>query len=573
MVVRNFATGVIRHPLSRIAARTRVGLGVEAAAVTTLVVLAVFTRLPRLLAIPAFTDEMEEVALGLAILRDGARPLTNVDPYIGPLWNYVLAAALWLCGPSMLIPRALMLGAGVLTVGLTYLVGRTLYGPRVGLLGATLLGASAAHTAVNSHVAWSNCLTPLFTTAGLWVLARAFRDDRPRLLLLTGLLFGLAFHTHPTALPVLIGAALATVVHRRAWLAGRWPYLAVLAAVVTNANLIVYNLLTGGRTFSYAREIQDAYVRESGQSAGYFERLGDLLFGLARGLAGILVQRPSPADYLSEPLLWIAGVLTLLGLVVSLRQRSWLPSLVVAATVLLLPLVNPKYDPILNSRYLAPILPLCLLWAALGLESLAGFHELRWSSAVARSRWAVRVVGVGGAVVATLLATLLAVGSLRELDRYYTDVRENARTGERIVEVVRAARVLGPAAQPVVLDLRLDKRALGPGAGILLRVLRTTLQLEGIETQELWLGEQRPSEVRPGQLVVLGSRSKPQFTQQAVNGLGLRAPDGGAARTHSQASLYGLYRFGTAPTPQAAGPRISDEVRKKAPRQFPDRNR
>src|SRR5439155_561571 len=139
------------------------------------------------------------------------RPLTNVDPYIGPLWNYLLAGLFWLLGPSIAIPRALVLTTGVVTVLLTYLLGRAWYGRRVGLLGATLLAASPAHTAVNSHVAWSNCVTPVFTTAGLLVLTYALRGARPRLLPAAGLLLGLAFHTHPTAAPVLVGAAGAVV--------------------------------------------------------------------------------------------------------------------------------------------------------------------------------------------------------------------------------------------------------------------------------------------------------------------------------------------------------------------------
>jgi hypothetical protein len=519
-------------------------------AVGGIVVIAVLTRLPNLFAIPAFTDEVEEVALGLDILRHGLRPLTNVDPYIGPLWNYLLAGALWLAGPSAGVPRAVMLVAGTLTVLLTYVLGRTLHGRRVGLLAATLLATSAVHTAVNSHVAWSNCVTPLFTTAGLLLLARALRADRPRLLVPTGLLFGIAFHTHPTALPVLVGGALAVLVQRRGWLVGPWPYLAAALAIASNANLIVYNLQTAGRTFSYAAEVQDSYVRETGESASYADRLGDLLLGLVRAIGGLLDRHATLLDYTREPLLWIAGGLTLLGLLLALRHRSWLPVLVVASTIVILPLVNPKYDPILNGRYLATILPLCLIWVGLALEWLAWrrspFGLTRAANATI-GRAGARLAGAAGVGVAAVLATALVVGSLGSLARYYDDVRENARTGERILEVVQTAKSSGQRAQPVVLDQRLDKVALGPGAGIILRVLRTTLELEGVEVQELWLGEQRPAEVREGQFVVLASRSKPQFTQEAVTGLGLRDWRGGAARVQSQASLYGLYRFGPGP--------------------------
>jgi 4-amino-4-deoxy-L-arabinose transferase-like glycosyltransferase len=500
-------------------------------AVGGIVVIAVLTRIPNLLAIPAFTDEVEEVALGLDILRHGLRPLTNVDPYIGPLWNYILAGALWLSDPSAATPRILMLMAGTLTVLLTYALGRVLHGRRVGLLASTLLATSAVHTAVNSHIAWSNCVTPLFTTAGLLVLARALRDARPRLLVPAGLLFGLAFQTHPTAAPVLVGGAVAVLAQRRSWLASPWPYLAGLLAVASNANLIVYNLQTGGRTFSYAAEIQDSYVRETGDAASYGDRLGDLLLGMVRAIGGVLDHHATLLEYAREPLLWVATGLTLLGLWLAVRHRSWLPVLVVASTIVMLPLVNPKYDPILNGRYLAPILPLGLIWVGLALEWLA--------SRPGRGAWSIVQVGV-----AAILATSLVVGSLGALTRYYDNVRENARTGERILDVVRTAQALGKRAQPVVLDQRLDKVALGPGAGIILRVLRTTLELEGVDVQELWLGETRPAEVREGQLVVLASRSKPQFTQEAVTALGLRDWRGGAAKAQSQASLYGMYRFG-----------------------------
>src|SRR6266511_2016742 len=94
--------------------------------------------------------------------------------------------------------------------------------------------------------------------------------------------------THPTALPLLIGAALATMVQRREWVRGPWPWVALIGAAVTNLNLVVYNLLTGGRTFTYALEIRRSFVKETDESAGYVERLGNLLLGLARGLGDIL---------------------------------------------------------------------------------------------------------------------------------------------------------------------------------------------------------------------------------------------------------------------------------------------
>src|SRR6266508_3761564 len=59
-----------------------------------LVALALAVRWPYLWDIPRFTDETDEALLGLQIARGQTLRLTNQDPYIGALWNYLLAAGL-----------------------------------------------------------------------------------------------------------------------------------------------------------------------------------------------------------------------------------------------------------------------------------------------------------------------------------------------------------------------------------------------------------------------------------------------------------------------------------------------
>ena len=145
----------------------------QPALVAGLLLLAGVLRWVDLWSIPIFTDEGDEVGLALAIVRDGVRPLTNDDPYLGPLFNYLLAGLYWIAGPSPWLPRLLMLVLGTLTVGVTYLLGRELAlgvggddrrASLGGVVAAVLLAVNPEHVIVSSHVAWGHCVTPLLTT-------------------------------------------------------------------------------------------------------------------------------------------------------------------------------------------------------------------------------------------------------------------------------------------------------------------------------------------------------------------------------------------------------------------------
>src|SRR3954471_16634463 len=98
----------------------------ELALVALLAAAAALVRWANLWSVPIFTDEGDEAGLALRIYRDGARPLTNDDPYLGPLFNYLLAGLFWLAGPNPWLPRALMLALGAVTVVPAYLLAREL---------------------------------------------------------------------------------------------------------------------------------------------------------------------------------------------------------------------------------------------------------------------------------------------------------------------------------------------------------------------------------------------------------------------------------------------------------------
>jgi 4-amino-4-deoxy-L-arabinose transferase-like glycosyltransferase len=100
-------------------------------------------------------------------------PLVANDPHYGPAWNYLLAGLMVLFGPSPDLPRLVALFLGTALVVLTYLFARDLAGRWPAAIAAGLLLTSGGHIVINSHTARSNSITPLLTTAALWLIYRA----------------------------------------------------------------------------------------------------------------------------------------------------------------------------------------------------------------------------------------------------------------------------------------------------------------------------------------------------------------------------------------------------------------
>src|SRR5439155_18073863 len=141
----------------------------EAQLIFALAFLALVVRLPYFTQLPAFSDEVDDIYRAFLITQGKLFPLTDTSTYIGSLWSWMMAAALWISGLKLYAPRALILLMGVLTVIATYPLGRAFSAGRQrgGLVAAYLLVTSGPHVLINSHVAWSNCMTPLFSALGV----------------------------------------------------------------------------------------------------------------------------------------------------------------------------------------------------------------------------------------------------------------------------------------------------------------------------------------------------------------------------------------------------------------------
>jgi hypothetical protein len=279
------------------------------------------------------------------------------------------------------------------TVFLTYGYARSLSGRWAGLLAAGLLAVSAPHVLLSSRVAWSASLTPMLAIGAAWSLELAVSRGRPWLLLVTGLLAGLALQAHPSFVALLPGFAAFGL--WRGWRLYRRPqvYLAGLVFIAGCANVLLYNWQssTGG-----VRSVSQQYPGEAMGSAVYLENLGAPLRGLLLTLSSTV--DPARLPTISEPFVLFVGGVSLAALMYLTRRVTALPLLVVLSAVLLLPLVHNDFAPLLKARYLMPLIPLVNVAIAVMVVRVLVAGGL-WPRVMAAGAGALLVTGALGSLL------------------------------------------------------------------------------------------------------------------------------------------------------------------------------
>ena len=474
----------------------------DATVVAGLLVLAAVVRAPYLWDVPRFTDEVNEAYRALQIAQGRALPLTNVDPYVGPLWNYLLAGAFLLFGPSLASPRVVVALLGVLAVVPTYLLGRSIgegmlagggfggsqvgagggtvargeereygltgdnraahgqAGRWVGGIAALFLATSPVHVAVNSHIAWSNCVTPLLTTLALWLTHRAMAADRPGALGWAGLAWGLALQSHPTAVLFVPGVALAVAHARPRWLRTRWPWVAAGLGLAACSLLVVANVGSG------LGGIQVGWLVQAQYSGGdaldldvYRRRLHATISLLSDSLGGALTETDSLRGLLGFPLGLLLTVPVLFGLDLTARRRTWLLLLAIATYVLLLPVVNGRFESTVpKARYVAPLLPLC--YVAIGMlvvEMYGRVGRFGLGRPVAGAPTGPTRLGRGVRLALVLGVAALLVLPLGNLRAYYRESVASGRTNDALYRTIAAIDAARRPDDVVHVDRSLDR--------------------------------------------------------------------------------------------------------------------
>lgn len=343
-----------------------------------LFVVALAIRLPGLLDIPRFEDEGVEALWGLDIARGDRLPLTGSDEYYGPLFSYMVAALFRIFGPDALWPRLMVAVFGALTVLATYWLGRVAAGARAGTIAAFLAMTSPMLVIANSHLGWSNSLSPFFAVATLIAIFAGIAHRRAGAAAVGGFLAGLTLQTHPLNVVLLGGIALWYLlsVPARDWMRRREMYIALAAFAVAYAPMI-WQVVTGWNAVT-SRIEQSAYAYSPVQSIGdYLRRIPIGVFVLLSAVAGVTETFFDPAagrGWRVFDATLVAGMSGLLiGALVAARRATvtWRPGAptFLRAAFLVPPLLLCLVTSFFVVRYLMFLLPIAYVCMAPALAT------------------------------------------------------------------------------------------------------------------------------------------------------------------------------------------------------------
>jgi hypothetical protein len=229
----------------------------------------------------------------------------------------------------------------------------------------------------------------------------------------------------------------------------------------------------------------DVDPNERADRGFYFNNLEQLTASLARMSAGELRDElPSAGGYLRDPRILVYPLLGGIGLLLT-RRQGWMLLLGLTVAVLLPPLLNGKYKPILDGRYLMPLVPVLFVGV--------GCFIAQAGRVAARSR-AFPVL----CLPLVLLVALLSLSPMARLGAFYEETTEDGASNALYLSTLARIREARQPGQAVWMDPRLKdvKMPAGANAGSTFSWL---LPVSGIPIAE---SSDEVSAAREGHLVI-----------------------------------------------------------------------
>lgn len=393
-------------------------------------------------------DEALMGVMASGVYRGVDRPIF-FPQYLGqePLYIYLSAGMMWLLGGNQDILPLRMTSAlvGVATVGVAYLLGRDLFGRRVGMIGAALVALSFSQLMM-SRDGYRVITQPLLEALTVLLLWRAGRRDSRWYYLAAGIALGATLYTYlgarlfPGVFPVFaVWYVLAR--GRPSTRMSQGAAIFGVASAVVVAPLMVY-FMTHPGTFS-ARMDQVTIVQAGASEA---TTLSTLASNIQKLLSIFTVDGDPLWRYnLSGRPVFVGALVPLfyIGTIVAI----WQTVKGRAASALVMAWIVTMFFPSILSREVGSytlrsmgLVPATFLLPAMGLVAV-------WDWMVARvpRLWHNRTKNV---FVALTVAVLLVEGFTTYRDYFTVWASSYGSAYEDMADMVAAARFLGQQARP-----------------------------------------------------------------------------------------------------------------------------
>lgn len=123
-------------------------------------------------------------------------PQTSIgNMYLGPLYYYMMAPALWLSQLNPVGPAVMVAILGTLTIAFTWWVGRIWFNPLTGVISALLFALSPV-AIIYSHSSWNPNPMPFFALLTLWATWQVWQKHSFIWLIMEGIALAFALQMH-----------------------------------------------------------------------------------------------------------------------------------------------------------------------------------------------------------------------------------------------------------------------------------------------------------------------------------------------------------------------------------------
>jgi DNA-binding beta-propeller fold protein YncE/4-amino-4-deoxy-L-arabinose transferase-like glycosyltransferase len=400
-------------------------------------------------------DEAESALQARRFLQEGRfTPIADTFGRDASLFYYLVAVAMQFVSDPLLAVRGTAAVSGALNAPLVYLLGRELWGWRVGLLAGVLLALSRWHLDI-SRLGMTTILAPVFATLAFWLLARALRRGRWMDAAWAGMAFGLGMHGYLgfRALPAVALVLLVYGALRYRWPASRTAvYYALFAGGLVIVALPLLIFAAQDPTSFNGRLSQTLIFTENATQA---QKLGDLWSNVQKHalmfhVRGDMNGRHNlPGWPMLDPFSGLVALLGLAWLIIHFFEwRAWLVfgwgAVAMSGGIFTLPFEAPQ-----AIRTFA-VTPLIALLAALGLLLIADRLAVRASAWAMTGLAGVIALGIGLLNVNTFFARQMQDPAVWESfsTRETIPVRTAPQGG---YEAILASQTLAPSVQAGLL--------------------------------------------------------------------------------------------------------------------------